>query len=164
MSILVAPAIDGTRSGRDLVQAVDRSIGPSGELGFVAWPEQFLLQWPRAAFHFGFRRPPEEDLRDGIRWVARSGNRQLLLPASSLAPCFDPALASVVGRAHRRDWVLAGRDAISVDCAPDGAAPGQLVHYVPQGSGRLSLAGSGDAAGRVLQGYSEPARGIGSHR
>lgn len=131
LSLLVAPAIDGTRSGANLVAAVDRQVDGSEELGFVAWPEQFLLQWQRAAFHFGFRRDPAEDARDGAAWLAQSDDREVLLPSDLLVPCFDPARVRPVGRAHRRDWVLAGRDALTTACPGGGAGPAVLVRYAP---------------------------------
>jgi 4-amino-4-deoxy-L-arabinose transferase-like glycosyltransferase len=133
LSLLIAPVIDGTRSGATLVAGLEQMVDERQEIGFVAWPEQFLLQWNRPAYHFGFRRDPDGDVRDAVSWLSQSGSRRVLLPERLLEPCFDPALAAPVGKAHRREWTLVGRDAVTDRCVADGGGPERLVHYLPEG-------------------------------
>ena len=130
-AMLVAPALDATRSGSGLIHAVEHRFGPDTEMAFAGWPEQFLLQWNRPLTHFGYRRfDPEGETFDAVQWLRASDDRRLLLPARWLEPCFDPASVVTVGRAHRRDWVVADREAVSAACASgDLHAPEIVIVY-----------------------------------
>ena len=129
LSLLVAPALNGTRSGAALIERVGAEVAGDERLGFVAWPEQFLLHWDRPADHFGFRRDPEAEVRDSAAWLQAAEHRRVLLPEYLLEPCYDPAAAVRVGLAHRREWVLVDRDALLDACAPETRVPEQVVHY-----------------------------------
>jgi len=131
LSIGVAPAIDGTRSGRSLIETVEQMVDDDRSLAFVGWPEQFLLQWPRAAVHFGFRRDAELDALDAASWLARNRDGVVLLPDTVVAPCFLPDRVRTVGVAHRRTWVLADHDALSGTCGSDVRQPDKIVEYRP---------------------------------
>jgi 4-amino-4-deoxy-L-arabinose transferase-like glycosyltransferase len=131
LSLLVAPVLDDTRSGASLISAVRKQVRDGQEIGFVAWPEQFLLQWDGPAYHFGFRRDPEGDVRDAISWLAQSGERRVLLPGRLLEPCFDRSLSTSAGKAHRRDWMLVDRGAVTDSCPANGSGPEHVVHYLP---------------------------------
>jgi hypothetical protein len=135
--VLLAPAIDAGRSGRQLMAAVEQRVGSREELALVDWPEQFLLQTRRPVYHFGYRRDPAEETRDAVHWLAAAKGRFLLLPDRTADPCFDNGLLEVVGRAHRRTWVLADASMLSGAC---DASPGEAVaarYYVPLTQERL---------------------------
>lgn len=132
VSILVPPWLNDTRSGAGLMKAVERQLTPGSELGFVDWPEQFLLHWHHPAYHFGYRRADDEEVRDAVRWLASSAVRRVLLPRFLLEPCFDPASAVEIGMAHRRTWVLVDRSALTGECSTDDKAP-RVVAYIPPG-------------------------------
>ena len=116
LSFLVAPSMDGVRSGSTLMKELDTRVSQADELGFVDWPEQFLLQWERPSAHFGFRRDNDEEIPDAARWLAGSPNRLLLLPDNLDTPCLQVDQAMPVGRAHRRNWVLADETALTPEC------------------------------------------------
>jgi len=156
LSLLLAPAIDSTRSGASLVRRLDMEISPDEELAFVAWPEQLLLQWNRPATHFGFRRDPADDVRDSAAWLAGSANRRALLPESLLEPCYDRRGAVNVGTAHRRQWVLVDRDAVREGCVVDISGPQLLVHYAPTGSRQFAQTAASSVT--VAQSASQVAR------
>jgi 4-amino-4-deoxy-L-arabinose transferase-like glycosyltransferase len=143
LSLLVAPVLDETRSGASLISALKQQVRDREAIGFVAWPEQFLLQWDGPAYHFGFRRDPDGEVHDAISWLSQSGERSVLMPRQLLKPCFDHSQSTFVGKAHRRDWMLVDRVAVLEDCRSGDSLPQHVVHYVPPN------ASSGEYAHRV---------------
>lgn len=117
LGLAIAPAITDVRSGVALMTALDSQLADDEDLAFVAWPEQFLLHWPRPAVNFGHRREPDAEMIDAVRWVKLDASRRVLLPDYLIEPCFDASRAVLVGYAHRRDWFLVGRDAINKRCS-----------------------------------------------
>jgi len=113
----LAPAITDIRSGAALMTTLDAQLGDEERLAFVAWPEQFLLHWPRPAVNFGHRRETEAEMAEAVHWAKLDANRRVLVPDYLIEPCFDPSRAALVGYAHRREWYLVGRDAISENCS-----------------------------------------------
>lgn len=130
-SLLVAPAINGIRSGASLIEAVEQQVGPAEELAFAAWPEQFLLQGHRPVTHFGYRREINEEMRDAVSWLTGSDNRRLLLPDTLAWTCLDPAQVTAVGRAHRRNWILAAPTAVKPACQAGDESTAQVISYTP---------------------------------
>ena len=116
LSFLVAPSMNGVRSGSTLMGELDARIAQSDELAFVAWPEQFLLQWTRPVAHFGYRRDNDAEMRDAANWLAKSPGRRLLLPDNLESPCLQLDNVISLGRAHRRNWVLADNSALTSEC------------------------------------------------
>lgn len=128
MSLLLAPSMDATRSGRGLMQEVSLQLGADEEIAFVGWPEQFLLQWDQPVTHFGYRRDDQEgEITDSIRWLDASPHRRVLLPELWLEPCFDRNDVISVGRAHRRNWAIANSSSVLKTCLPDSAVKPQLA-------------------------------------
>lgn len=132
--VLLAPAIDAERSGRELMTAVEARVGSGEKLALVDWPEQFLLQSRRPVYHFGYRRDPVEETRDAARWLAAAKGRFILLPDRTAGPCFDRARLEVIGRAHRRTWVLADASMLSGACDEPREKSVTAWHYVPVGA------------------------------
>ena len=122
-AVLVSPLLDADRSGRSLMIGVEHRLAADRELGLVDWTEQFLLQTRRRVFHFGYRRDPDEELREAVQWLSASERRSILLPDRLAARCFEPEALQVVGRAHRRTWVLADAGMLSGACVPAAAQP-----------------------------------------
>ena len=140
LSLLVAPSVNGVRSGSTLMGALDARIAQSDELAFVAWPEQFLLQWNRPVVHFGYRRNSDAEVRDAANWLAESTGRLLLLPDSLDSPCLRLDHAMPVGRAHRRNWVLADNSALTSQCrTPAKGNPPTAISYAPIDTGTKSV-------------------------
>jgi 4-amino-4-deoxy-L-arabinose transferase-like glycosyltransferase len=119
-----APLMDASRSGRDLMARVAQALPAGSELGMAGWPEQFLLHVDRPVSHFGFRRPAADELRDAAAWLGESPDRRLLLSAGHMAPCLSPNAGEALGVRHRREWRLAGREALT------GACPEKKPLYV----------------------------------
>ena len=150
MSMLVAPSLDATRSGRSLAQRIESQLSPEIETGFVGWPEQLLLQWNEPVVHFGYRRNDQEaETIDAARWLLASSERRIVLPDSWLLPCFQPENTVAIGRAHRRNWVIADREALSGNCADQTSQPPELVvsynrpaFHQPSGEIRAAMRGS----------------------
>ncbi len=131
LGLLLAPTIDEIRSGRQLVQAAEAALAPREELGLVGWPEQFLLQLRRPVFHFGFRRPPDEDLRDAIAWLREGPGRRVLVSSEHAQACVGDRERVELGIAHRRDWWLISSRSLAaacIDAAPP--RPATLYRYV----------------------------------
>lgn len=130
LAVLVSPALNHSRSGLVITEAVAAQTDAAAPVAFVAWPEQFLLQWTRPVTHFGYRRPPDDEIADAVNWLRATPNGQLLLPATHARDCFDSTRLTPVGTAHRRDWLLARQDALIENCpATDDAT--LVVHYTP---------------------------------
>jgi len=116
ISLAVFPPLNDNRSGRELMGTLDAVTGPELELGLVAWPEQFLLQLNRTATHFGYRRDRVEEVADAVQWLSKSETRRLLLPEMLTKSCFDASGLTPLGRAHRRNWMIADRSSLSGEC------------------------------------------------
>jgi 4-amino-4-deoxy-L-arabinose transferase-like glycosyltransferase len=148
--LFVAPAIDGIRSGRDLVRSAETAVAPDEDLGIVDWPEQFLLQVERPVFHFGFRREPDDDFNDAIAWLAGSPNRRVLVPRVLAVECVGNRDHIDVGRAHRRDWWLIDRGSLAEACLNNAPAhPDEVHRYARPGS----VTGSVSARIRTGEGF-----------
>jgi 4-amino-4-deoxy-L-arabinose transferase-like glycosyltransferase len=122
-AVLIAPLLDADRSGRSLMSGVERRLADDTELGLVDWTEQFLLQARRPVFHFGYRRNPDEEIREAVQWLSASVQRSILLPDRLAVRCFEQDALQVVGRAHRRIWVLADASMLNGHCVPSAAHP-----------------------------------------
>jgi 4-amino-4-deoxy-L-arabinose transferase-like glycosyltransferase len=119
-SYLIAPAMNGERSGKDFVHSMLARVAASEELGLVAYKEQFLLYLDRPTVNFGHRRWLEgaQETYDAAAWVNAGDKRVLLVPEDALQPCFD-AHKTLVGRTSRENWYLV-RGMASTACAEKG--------------------------------------------
>ncbi len=112
------PMLDPARSARAVMHAAGAAIGPRAELGLVAWKEQNLLQADRRVTEFGFKQPAAAQRAAARAWqLEHPANRWLLVDASDLGACIDPARTRVAGVANRREWRLLRADAWRTDCA-----------------------------------------------
>jgi len=133
ISLAVAPSIDPVRSGSALIDRVRANVPEAVDLGFAAWPEQFLLQWDQPVTHFGYRRRDTAgQIRDALSWLAASDARRLLVQADILPDCLDSGGVVDVGTAHRRHWVIVDRSALVDDCPPALLPQPEIVYrYEP---------------------------------
>jgi 4-amino-4-deoxy-L-arabinose transferase-like glycosyltransferase len=140
-SYLIAPAMNGERSGKDFVSKVLAQIEPAealeprAELGLVAYKEQFLLYIDRPVVNFGHRRVFEgpQESHDASAWLNDAAGRVLLVPASQIKPCFG-ANVSRVGETSGEDWFLVRAPADSA-CAKQGDARRAILYYNPTPKG-----------------------------
>lgn len=118
-SLVGYPLLNASSSASGLMQAVGRRIGPSAELGLVAWKEQNLLMADRPAATFGFQKRWEAQLREGVDWLAEAPRaRWLLVQEDALLGCVDRSRAELAGIANRRRWWLLQSDAVVGACVP----------------------------------------------
>lgn len=129
-----AVLLDGESSARDVMQRARRLAGPQATIGLVAWKEQNLLQARGPTVEFGFRRPPEEQLADGIAWLrAAPQTRRLFVLGDALGACVSRERALPVGTANRRAWFLVEAGDVLPACDPrvadarSGQAPGNTT-------------------------------------
>lgn len=139
VSTAVYPALDASRSGAEVIEAVRRELPPGSTLGFAGWPEQFLLQWNGPAVHFGFRREDRAEIEDAVTWLSRGLNNRLLVSGKLLNDCFDRDRLVDVGTGHRREWFIADRSALSRDCRWAEAPIERIVFYRPPRSTSLRV-------------------------
>ena len=112
------PLLNDSSSAAGVMRRAGEIIGPSAELGLVAWKEQNLLHADRPATDFGFVRPWHEQLGDAIRWLdAAPDRRWVFILAEPMSPCVDRSKATYVGHANRREWWLFRADAVAAACA-----------------------------------------------
>jgi 4-amino-4-deoxy-L-arabinose transferase-like glycosyltransferase len=111
------PLLNPARSGAQLMARVAQALPSGSELAMAGWKEQLLLHADRPLVHFGFRRAPAEELRDAAAWLGAAPGRQLLIPVRQMMPCLEPAAGKPLGYAHRSEWRLVGREALSGACS-----------------------------------------------
>jgi 4-amino-4-deoxy-L-arabinose transferase-like glycosyltransferase len=121
------PALGPYSSSSALMHEVGERIGPSAELGALAWREQNLLQADRPVTDFGFKRPWDEQWHDAGPWLAQAPhNRWLLVLEQAISPCVDRAQAVNIGSANRNQWWLvpgtAWKAACHAELSKDAAA------------------------------------------
>jgi 4-amino-4-deoxy-L-arabinose transferase-like glycosyltransferase len=124
------PMVTDLRSGRPVMEAFSQRLPPGAEPGLIAWKEQFLLHLDRPVTHFGYRRPFEDSVADGIAWLAADPKR-LALIGDEHGECFDASRAIHLGYAHRNHWYLVGYDAVDPACGDGRERPELAVEYVP---------------------------------
>ncbi len=100
------PELNKIKSERYIIEETVKIIGPSAELGFVAWRDAFLLYTDRNIKEFGFSKSFEEQSKTAIKWQIQKNNRWLLTRKSVVDCCFNIDRAVYVGTHERRDWYL----------------------------------------------------------
>jgi len=105
--LVMAPLLNDSSSARGLMAEVGKRIGPTAELGLVAWREQNLLMADRPVAEFGFKAIFPVQMRRALEWQRQSPHtRWLLVQDIALAACIDTALSQHLGHANRRGWTL----------------------------------------------------------
>lgn len=121
--LLGYPALNDSSSARGVMHAVGRRLGPSAELGLVAWKEQIMLMADRPARDFGFQRPAHLQLAAALAWQAAvPARRWLLVQEFALGRCIDRRQAEFIGQSGRRRWWLAPAAAAVPGCTPQAEA------------------------------------------
>ena len=121
-SYALAPVMNGERSGRDFVRAMQAQVKPGEELALVAYKEQFLLYLDRPTVNFGHRRSFEgaRESWDAAAWLDAAPSRVLLVPEDVLDPCF-PSDAQLAGVTSSEKWFLV-RGPAADSCVKQGDA------------------------------------------
>lgn len=114
----LAPAIDASSSAQEIMQRVGQRLGPTAELGMVAWREQNLLQADRPVAEFGFKQPWHTQWKQASAWVDVAPDRRwLFVLDEALSPCVDRSRTIAIGQANRRHWLLVPGIAVRSNCA-----------------------------------------------
>ena len=118
-----AVLLDAENSARAVMRQA-RAMAGDAQIGLVAWKEQNLLQAVGPTIEFGFRKPAEAQLREGIAWMAAAPrSRQLFVLDAAMDGCVLRPRARRVGTANRRDWYLLDTNAIAPACLVPRPAP-----------------------------------------
>jgi 4-amino-4-deoxy-L-arabinose transferase-like glycosyltransferase len=130
-SYLIAPAMNGERSGRSFIAAMLGQVETQEELGLVAYKEQFLLYIDRPVFNFGHRRVFEgpQESYDAAAWLNAAGRRVLLVPERQRQPCF-PDYGVKAGETSGEEWYLVRAPAAAA-CAKLGNADRAIRYNNP---------------------------------
>ncbi|MCC7199255.1 MAG: glycosyltransferase family 39 protein [Gammaproteobacteria bacterium] len=117
----INPMINGARSGRDFVAAVEQVGADADELALVGYKEQYLLYFTRPVISFGYRRwrTGGGDDEDAAAWVTARPGRWVLVEDARRAKCFAGSPARHVGDANRLTWYLVSAPA-DADCVKRG--------------------------------------------
>ena len=126
VALMVWPQVDPHRTPQDLMEQVERMLPPTTELGLLNFKEQFLLFSHRPLTHFSYLAPIPEQERNAWVWMREAPQRHLLVPTDAKLQCFDADKAQPLGEAHRREWVILGKEALRETCE----APQRLRRYV----------------------------------
>lgn len=106
------PQVNDVRSVRAFTARIEEMASPDGELGLLAYKEQFLLYMRRPTINFGHARWRElqQETYDAARWLAGDPRRELLVEEVRLQPCFEGLPRRVVGiTSDERWWIVAGK-------------------------------------------------------
>lgn len=134
LSVAVAPAINDIRSGKSIMRDVAAALAPANALALVAWPEQFILHAPGDVVHFGFRRNPDAEMRDALSWLNADSDRRMLIAREQFSDCLPQQPPEALGVAHRRHWLLLGREDVGPQCRDLARpAPELALRYEPPG-------------------------------
>jgi 4-amino-4-deoxy-L-arabinose transferase-like glycosyltransferase len=131
VSYTVLPNMDGERSTRTFMQHVLAKVPQGTDLAVASYKEQFLLYLDRPIVNFGHARWREgmQETYDAAAWLNARPGRVLLIPASSLEPCFRRTLRQDAGEASGDEWVLVTGKADET-CASKGR-PDRAINYRP---------------------------------
>jgi 4-amino-4-deoxy-L-arabinose transferase-like glycosyltransferase len=122
VSLGLYPLLNDSSSARGLMRKARELAGANTELGLVAWKEQNLLMASGPVRDFGFNLAWDQQYAEATAWLAAEpAARRLFILQDAMGACVDRAKAVHVGHANRREWWLAGADAIVPGCVP---APG----------------------------------------
>jgi 4-amino-4-deoxy-L-arabinose transferase-like glycosyltransferase len=135
-SYALAPAMNPERSGSAFMHDAQAKLRPGELLGLVAYKEQFLLYVERPTVNFGHRRWQEGPVEgyDASAWLGAAPNRVLLVPESSLKPCFGASTdRQLAGNSAGDDWYLV-RGTVDAGCASKGNAA-RAISYDPRAAG-----------------------------
>lgn len=131
VSYTVLPNMDGERSTRTFMKQVLAGVPRGTDFAVASYKEQFLLYLDRPIVNFGHARWREGDqeTHDAAAWLNARPGRVLLIPESSVEPCFGQTLKRAAGMASGDRWVLVSGRA-NETCAAKGRTE-RAIYYRP---------------------------------
>jgi 4-amino-4-deoxy-L-arabinose transferase-like glycosyltransferase len=132
VSYTVIPGIDWERSARTFMEQTLAKVPKDRELGMAGYKEQFLLYLDRPAVNFGHARWREgsQEAYDAAAWLNAAPGRMLLIPATTVDPCFRQTLRREAGAASGAPWVLVTGKADET-CAARGHRERAILYRPP---------------------------------
>jgi 4-amino-4-deoxy-L-arabinose transferase-like glycosyltransferase len=116
------PLLNDSSSAKGVMRRARELVGPTGEIGLVAWKEQNLLMAQGPVRDFGFLNPWDKQLLEAMQWQAeKPAERPIFILDEAMGRCIDHGKATLVGHANRREWWLVRSDAIVANCVPDAS-------------------------------------------
>jgi 4-amino-4-deoxy-L-arabinose transferase-like glycosyltransferase len=132
VSYTVLPNMDGERSTRTFMKQVLAKVPQGTDFAVASYKEQFLLYLDRPIVNFGHARWREgnQETYDAAAWLNARPGRVLLLPESSIEPCFRQTLRREAGEASGDQWVLVSGKADET-CAGKGRTDRTIFYQPP---------------------------------
>ena len=111
--------LNDANSAVGVMRRAGQIAGPNAQIALVAWKEQNLLMADRPVRDFGFKKPWPRQFAEATQWQAAApGERWVFALVDAVTPCVDPAKATLVGYANRRQWLMFRSDAVVPGCVP----------------------------------------------
>lgn len=119
-SLWAYPTLNDASSAAGVMRKAREVAGSETTIGLVAWKEQNLLMASGPVQDFGFVKLWPQQYAEAAQWLAQAPEtRRLFILQDAMGACVDRDKATRIGRANRRDWWLAGNDAIVPGCVPE---------------------------------------------
>ncbi len=113
------PVLNDSNSAALVMRKAGMSIGPTAELGLVAWKEQNMLMADRKVTDFGFKRPHKVQFAAANTWLESAPEKRwIFILEAAMGECIDRTRAHPIGYANRREWWIYQRDAVIPGCVP----------------------------------------------
>jgi 4-amino-4-deoxy-L-arabinose transferase-like glycosyltransferase len=103
---------------KEIMAEAQTLIGDDGELGMTQFKEQFLLFSPVSLTHFSYLSDHEEQERNAWLWLKEKPKRFILTHDRQEMRCFDINKATLLGTAHRKNWMLLDEASALDNCQP----------------------------------------------
>jgi 4-amino-4-deoxy-L-arabinose transferase-like glycosyltransferase len=132
VSYTVLPNIDGERSARTFMRETLAEVPKGTDFAISSYKEQFLLYLDRPVVNFGHARWREggQESYDAAAWLNGAPGRVLMIPESSVEPCFRQTLRHNAGVASGGAWVLVSGQADET-CAARGHRERAILYRPP---------------------------------
>lgn len=118
-SLWAYPLLNDSSSAAGIMRRARELAGPNTEIGLVAWKEQNLLMAQGPVREFGFVAGWNRQYEEAAQWLAQAPRqRRLFMLDEAMGDCVDRSKAVRVGHANRREWWLAGIEAVVPGCVP----------------------------------------------
>ncbi|HEV7714886.1 MAG TPA: hypothetical protein VGO53_04800, partial [Steroidobacteraceae bacterium] len=131
LSYVIAPSIDGQRSARTFMEHMLAQVPKGTDFALMGYKEQFLLYLDRPIVNFGHARWREgpQEAYDASAWLNAEAGRELLIPETSMKPCFAQTASRPAGLSSGDRWLLITGKA-EESCAARGDRA-RAIHYQP---------------------------------
>ncbi|SFR49713.1 4-amino-4-deoxy-L-arabinose transferase [Marinobacter gudaonensis] len=110
--------LEPLRTPRNILAAAEQQMPAGAQLGMIDFSEQFILFSKSDFTHFSYFSSLEEENRNAWLWMKETDNSFLLIAKSQALQCFDNTGATLLGTAHREQYLLLSDAQMKPECAP----------------------------------------------